>query len=138
MFIHKPLFDHSADETLLQGRFVNPEPRRLLLEALGGTQPRLVACGHVHQFRDTTAQGMRHVWAPGTSFVVPRWFQEDHGVRTIGYIEHKLEPDGGFACVCLPVARSVMHDLEHYPQVYGDLRQHRAEMLKAQSSRAAG
>jgi hypothetical protein len=35
LFTHKPPFLHSAAEDGLAGRFVNPAPRRQLLEALG-------------------------------------------------------------------------------------------------------
>jgi 3',5'-cyclic AMP phosphodiesterase CpdA len=124
LFLHKPLFDAGEDETELSGRFVPPASRRRLREALGAVQPRLVACGHVHQFRDKAMGGVRHVWAPGTSFVCPRWFQPDHGVRTVGYVEHRLEPDGSFASCCLPAPGVVIHDLADFPEAYGDLRNH--------------
>ncbi len=32
LFLHKPLFDRSVDESEITGRFVNPAPRRALLE----------------------------------------------------------------------------------------------------------
>ena len=35
LFLHKPLFDQSADESEITGRFVNPVPRRRLLDRLG-------------------------------------------------------------------------------------------------------
>src|SRR3990167_9272439 len=34
LFLHKPPFDRTADETAITGRFVNPGPRRLLLASL--------------------------------------------------------------------------------------------------------
>jgi 3',5'-cyclic-AMP phosphodiesterase len=126
LFVHKPLFDVRSDETELSGRFVPPETRRKLDDALGAVRPRLVACGHVHQHRDRILDGVRHVWAPATAFVCPRWFQPDHGVRTVGYVEHRLEPDGSFASCCLPAPGSVIHDLSDFPEAYGDLRQHMA------------
>jgi Icc protein len=127
LFLHKPLFDVTGDETEVSGRFVPPQARRLLDAALGAVRPRLVASGHVHQFRDHAPEGVRHVWAPATAFVCPRWFQNDHGVRTVGYVEHRLEPDGRFASVCLPAPGVVIHNLEDFPAAYGDLRQHMAE-----------
>jgi Icc protein len=124
LFLHKPLFDESPDETKMTGRFVTPPARRLLLEALGGVWPKLIACGHVHQFNDRTIDRTRHIWAPGTSFVCPRWFQPDYGVRTVGYVEHRLEPDGSFASCFLPAAGSAILDITDFPEVYGDLRHH--------------
>ncbi len=57
LFLHKPLFDRGRDETAVTGRFVNPVPRRRLLALLAETPPALVACGHVHQYRETRADG---------------------------------------------------------------------------------
>jgi Icc protein len=125
LFLHKPLFDADPAETEVSGDFVNPEPRRLLLEALGAVRPRLVGCGHKHQYRDTVASGMRHVWAPGTSFIVPRWFGLEYGIRTVGYVEHRLEPDGSFAARFMSVGGTVVHDLGEIPEAYGDLRHYR-------------
>src|SRR5258707_1956321 len=48
LFLHKPLFDQSADETAITGRFVNPVPRSLLLADLGAARPALLGSGHVH------------------------------------------------------------------------------------------
>ncbi|MFI5012664.1 MAG: metallophosphoesterase family protein [Hyphomicrobiales bacterium] len=125
LFLHKPLFDADPGETEVSGRFVNPEPRRVLFETLGDIRPRLVGCGHVHQYRDHVASSMRHIWAPGTSFIVPRWFGPDYGIRTIGYVEHLLEPDGSFASRFTSVGGTVVHDLGNIPEAYGDLRRYR-------------
>ena len=80
LFVHKPLFDVSADEDAITGRFVNPRPRRQLLDALGGCRLELVASGHVHQFRSHRPHGTHHVWAPSTGFILPDARQPLYGL----------------------------------------------------------
>ncbi len=79
LFVHKPLFDRSPDEETLGGRFLNPAPRRRLLASLAACRPRVVACGHVHQYRVTEFKGTRHVWGPSTGFVLPDELQPRYG-----------------------------------------------------------
>ena len=70
LFLHKPLFDRSVDESEITGRFVNPAPRRRLFDCWAAWCPALVVCGHVHQYRSDrkrrrasclgTVDGLRH------------------------------------------------------------------------------
>jgi 3',5'-cyclic AMP phosphodiesterase CpdA len=69
LFLHKPLFLASADETTIGATTVNPEPRRHLLRRLAAHDVRLVVSGHLHAHRDVTIDGIRHLWLPATSFV---------------------------------------------------------------------
>lgn len=94
LFVHKPLFDASPEETAVTRRFVNPQARRRLLGALGGANPGLVASGHVHQYRSTVIGGVRHLWAPSTGFIIPDARQPLYGEKDVGYVEHIFEPDG--------------------------------------------
>ncbi len=121
VLIHKPLFLRAPDEGHKGGMVITPAPRAALLDAFGATVPDLVASGHVHQFRDLTVGPTRHLWAPGTSFVTPPWFLPDWGVRTIGYLEHVLAADGSFSSRLVGVSHAVIHDLEDFPQAYGDM-----------------
>ena len=38
---------------------------------LHASNVRLVASGHLHQFRDRTIDGIRHVWLPAVAFAAP-------------------------------------------------------------------
>ncbi|MDP2084008.1 MAG: metallophosphoesterase, partial [Gemmobacter sp.] len=62
VFLHKPLMDEAYCETLVSNRFCTPGARQAMLDALGDAHPALVCCGHVHQYRDTTHSGTRHIW----------------------------------------------------------------------------
>jgi Icc protein len=123
LFVHKPLFDKSADEAVVGGRFLPPASRADLLQCLRGCDLRLVASGHVHQARETRAAGVRHVWAPSTACVLPEFMQPTYGRKVVGYIEHRLHADGNadFRLVEEP-AGMVRHDLADVPEAYGDVR----------------
>ena len=121
LFIHKPLFDRTADETAITGRFINPVPRRLLLMSLGGTVPAFVACGHVHQYRETLSAGVRHVWGTSTAFVIPDAHQPRYGVKEVGYVEHFLEEDGGHESRLVRVPGVPTLDIAEFPAAYGPI-----------------
>lgn len=68
--LHKPLFLRSPDETEITATSINPEPRARLLRRLRSAPVRAVISGHLHCHRDVVHDGVRHVWAPSTAFLV--------------------------------------------------------------------
>lgn len=121
LFLHKPLFDRDRDETAITGRFVNPLPRLRLLALLAGTPPALVACGHVHQYRETQADGARHVWAASTAFVPPDARQPRYGLKETGYVEHRLHGDGSAESRLVQVPGVPTLNIADFPGAYGRL-----------------
>lgn len=121
LFIHKPLFDQSADETAVGGRFLNPSPRGRLLAAFGKARPALVACGHVHQYRSSDISGARHVWAPSTAFIIPDRRQPRYGLKQVGYVAHTLGEDGTHDCRFVAVPGASTLDIADFPAAYGPL-----------------
>jgi len=121
LFLHKPLFDRDRDETAITGRFVNPLPRLRLLALLAGTPPALVACGHVHQYRETQADGARHVWAASTAFVLPDARQPRYGLKETGYVEHRLHGDGSAESRLVQVPGVPTLNIADFPGAYGRL-----------------
>lgn len=119
LFVHKPLFHLSSDEQAVTGRFVNPEPRRALLQAFGGRRPALVASGHVHQYASMEAEGMHCVWAPATAFILPDARQPRYGLKQVGYAEHTLMEDGGHLSRFVAVPELENLDISHFPEAYG-------------------
>ena len=119
LFLHKPLFDQAADETEITGRFVNPVPRRRLLAALGDAAPALVACGHVHQYRETRSAGARHVWGTSTAYVIPDRRQPRYGLKHVGYVEHRLKADGTHTSCLVRVPGVPTLDIADFPGAYG-------------------
>jgi 3',5'-cyclic AMP phosphodiesterase CpdA len=97
LFLHKPLFLNSPDDPELAAtaiRYVPMPARRRLVEMLGNVDLRLVASGHVHQRRDFTHSHTRHVWAPSAGFIIPDAKQERIGVKEVGLVEYRFQPDG--------------------------------------------
>jgi 3',5'-cyclic AMP phosphodiesterase CpdA len=121
LFLHKPMFDGDPGETAVTGRFVNPVPRRRLTTALGGVKPALIACGHVHQYRETWSDGVQHIWGTSTAFVIPDEKQPRYGRKVVGYVEHCLDPDGTHASRLVEVADVPTLNIADFPGAYGTI-----------------
>jgi hypothetical protein len=74
-------------------RYVPFPARRRLTEMLRTADVRLVASGHVHQRRDFTWRGIRHLWAPSAAFVLSDARQERIGLKEVGLVEYRFQPD---------------------------------------------
>jgi 3',5'-cyclic AMP phosphodiesterase CpdA len=96
LFLHKPLFLNSPGDPELAAtsiRYVPMPARSRLVEMLGAVDLRLVASGHVHQRRDFTYSHVRHVWAPSAGFIIADARQELIGVKEVGLVEYRFQPD---------------------------------------------
>ncbi|MGL4635444.1 MAG: metallophosphoesterase family protein [Beijerinckiaceae bacterium] len=122
IFMHKPLADESYTENLSSNRFMTAGPRRVLLDCLGAAQPKLVMCGHVHQYRDTPMGGARHIWCPATSFLISDPWQPGYGTKAIGYLMHEFNTDGSHRHRLMTVRGLAHNDLAEFPDAYGDVR----------------
>jgi 3',5'-cyclic AMP phosphodiesterase CpdA len=90
--LHKPLFLQSAGEAGATATSINPEPRARLLDRLRRAPARLIVSGHLHCQRDVQRDGLRHVWAPSTAFIVPT--PADPGAASIvGILSIELDGD---------------------------------------------
>ena len=97
LFLHKPLFLTAPDNPELAAtaiRYVPMPARSRLVEMLGAVDLRLVASGHVHQRRDFTFGHVRHIWAPSAGFVISDKRQELIGLKQVGLVEYRFQPDG--------------------------------------------
>jgi 3',5'-cyclic AMP phosphodiesterase CpdA len=96
LFLHKPLFLNAADdpETAATSIRYIPQPvRARLIEMLRHVDLRLVASGHLHQRRDFYRGRLRHVWAPSAGFFFPDSVQEVIGMKEVGLVEYRFQPD---------------------------------------------
>ena len=121
LFLHKPLFEHEAEEPEVGSWFLSHKARKSLLGLIAGADVRLIASGHLHLFRETTPS-MRHVWAPSTSFILPEYFEPDWGNKIVGYVEHRLHEDGRSESRLVEPAEMVRNNMEDFPGAYGDIR----------------
>jgi len=119
IFTHKPLFLEAPEEDRGDYWTLPLPARRRWLAALDGRKPAFIGCGHVHQWREHAAEGLRHVWAPATSFIVGDAWQETWGTKLLGWVEHTLHPDGTHATRLRTVDRLALHDIGNMPELYG-------------------
>ena len=97
LFLHKPLFLDSPDDPELAAtsiRYVPMPARRRLVEMFRAVDLRLVASGHVHQRRDFTYRHIRQIWAPSAGFIISDARQEVIGIKEVGLVEYRFQPDG--------------------------------------------
>jgi 3',5'-cyclic AMP phosphodiesterase CpdA len=96
LFLHKPLYLNAPDDPELAAtsiRYVPMPARRRLVEMFRTVDLRLVASGHVHQRRDFTFGHLRHIWAPSVGFFIPDDKQEVIGIKEVGLVEYRFQPD---------------------------------------------
>lgn len=97
LFLHKPVYLNAPDDPELEAsaiRYVPMPARRRLVEMLRAVDLRLIASGHVHQRRDFTFRHTRHVWAPSAGFIISDKRQERIGIKEVGLVEYRFQPDG--------------------------------------------
>ena len=96
LFLHKPLYLNSPEDPELAAsaiRYIPMPARSRLVGMLRAADLRLVASGHVHQRRDFTYRHIRHVWAPSAGFIIPDAKQEVIGIKEVGLVEYRFQPD---------------------------------------------
>jgi 3',5'-cyclic AMP phosphodiesterase CpdA len=96
LFLHKPLYLNAPDDPELEAtciRYIPQPARRQLIDMVRAVDLRLVASGHVHQRRDFTYGHTRQVWAPSTAFIISDERQERIGLKEVGLVEYRFQPD---------------------------------------------
>jgi 3',5'-cyclic AMP phosphodiesterase CpdA len=68
LFLHKPLFLESPTDDGVTPSCMVPSARVRLLDRLNRSDVRLIVSGHLHEHRDRTIGGQRHLWVPAVAF----------------------------------------------------------------------
>jgi hypothetical protein len=68
LFQHLPPFENDADDSAFTAAAVPYAPRGRLLETCVRNKVAVIACGHLHVYRQMHYRGIQIVWAPATSF----------------------------------------------------------------------
>ncbi len=118
---HKPLAVQDIDEDNSTYWPLLPAARSRLLGLFGSGRPAVVISGHVHQWRDRTANGIRQVWAPSTAFILGDPYQPAYGSKLVGWVEHSFHADGEYDARLRTVDGIRLDDLGLMPQVYRQL-----------------
>jgi 3',5'-cyclic AMP phosphodiesterase CpdA len=91
LFQHLPPFENDAEDTAFTAAAVPHAPRVRLLETCVRHGVTVIACGHLHVYRQMHFRGIQIVWAPATSFFnIVEKQQRGLGVPRAGYIEWSL------------------------------------------------
>ncbi len=72
LFLHKPLFLEDLNEGPASAACIVPLARASLVDRLHKHGVSLVVSGHLHQYRDRTFNGARHLWQPAVAFAAPQ------------------------------------------------------------------
>ena len=107
LFLHKPVFLEDVADPVASESCMVPAARARFLELLKQRDVRLVVTGHLHQHRDRTIDGVRHLWAPSTAFTVPH---DLGGDGRCAFLILDLAPDGATVSVERP-RELISHDL---------------------------
>jgi 3',5'-cyclic AMP phosphodiesterase CpdA len=99
LFLHKPLFlDHPSepdhDDLTLRQSCLDSESRARLIDSCRRHGVRLVSCGHKHQTRSFSLDGIYHLWGPSTACVNSPPTTLHWGVREVGFVDYRFRPDG--------------------------------------------
>ena len=92
LFQHLPPFEEAPDDTAFTAMAVPAAPRKRLLDTCLQGGVAVIACGHLHVYRQMHYAGIDIVWAPATSFfnIVDKQ-RRGLGVPRAGYVEWTLE-----------------------------------------------
>jgi len=95
LFLHKPLFlDHPGEadheDLILRQSCLDLASRTRLLELCRRAGVRLISCGHKHQSRSFSLDGIYHVWSPATACVNGPPDRLHWGVREVGFVEYRF------------------------------------------------
>ena len=117
-FQHKPITEETLADRAVNYWPLLP-PRRAELLAL--CRPAVIASGHVHEWRDRVADGIRQVWAPAIGFIVGDPWKHPVGDKVLGWVEHAFHADGTHTAELRAMPELPLHDLGSIPEAYGPL-----------------
>jgi Icc protein len=99
LFLHRPLGPLDTGDADDPSRYVCEPSRTRLMHLVTTSEVRLVASGHIHQWRHSGFGTVSHVWAPSTWASLPDRIQPVLGSKLVGVVEHTLLPDGSATSV---------------------------------------
>jgi 3',5'-cyclic AMP phosphodiesterase CpdA len=93
LFLHKPVFLESPADDVVSPACMVPSARTRLLDTLNRSDVRLIVSGHLHQYRDRTIGGRRHLWVSAVAFAAPQVHGGDGrcGVTMLEFSPNRVE-----------------------------------------------
>ena len=114
LLLHKPLFDRDPNDPVPHSRYISLEPRLRLLDMFAAVDLRIVVSGHVHQYRDSVYNGVRHLWMPSSAFYIPDSAQLRIGEKVTGVGVIEFESDACHFNLVVPEGVQ-RHNILEYP-----------------------
>lgn len=104
LFTHKP-FELQPGQTPPEGYWtIHRDARDTYRFLLDDERLRLIASGHLHEYRALRAGNVLHVWGPSTAFLVDDEIHASNGgERLLGFIEYTFGEDVSHDCIRLDV-----------------------------------
>ncbi|WP_165943616.1 metallophosphoesterase family protein [Roseicella aquatilis] len=92
LFMHMPPFEDAPEDAAVTTAVVPHPARGAFLKACAAGGVRVIACGHLHEYRRLWHRGMDIVWAPSTAMVdVRRGLARQGCFPRPGYVEWVLD-----------------------------------------------
>ena len=93
LFLHKPLFLEDLNEGPASAACIVPGARARLVDMLDQRGVSLVVSGHLHEYRDRTINGLRHLWVPAVAFAAPQFHGGDGrcGLTVLDFSQRGVE-----------------------------------------------
>jgi len=135
VFLHKPLFVSGPGDGSRAPHYLSEEVVERIQGSLEREGVALVASGHLHEHRILERDGVRHVWAPSTSFVTDESISSPKGTRRVGFVQHLFEPDRVTSTVVCPDDMTTHQFLDH-PDFYPEFQEAARKVVEWRRSRA--
>ncbi len=114
IFLHKPLYLRTPAEKKLTQASLMPKARTRLLKLVQQHRVRLVASGHLHEYKLRRHETARLVWAPATAYVVNDPKGRGYGGRArVGFLLYEFEGKR-VRCRLEEPAEMINHDLSNW------------------------
>jgi len=93
LFLHKPFFIDRPDETVMSYWVVDPARRDDYRFLIDHPDLRLIASGHLHQYRAYRHGAAEILWAPSVAFIVGPGQHDLGGRHRTGIVDLRFGPD---------------------------------------------
>jgi 3',5'-cyclic AMP phosphodiesterase CpdA len=99
LFVHKPLFldqpaEPDSDDPSISQSCLDRTSRLRLLALATRYGVKLISCGHKHQTRTFSLDGIYHFWGPSTACVNGAPTALHWGAREVGFIDYRFHDEG--------------------------------------------
>jgi 3',5'-cyclic AMP phosphodiesterase CpdA len=130
VMLHKPLFRDGPSDTQEHQRYLPVAARRRLTALMDGRDLRFVIAGHTHQLRTIRVDGVEHIWAPSSAYIIPDAVQERIGRKHVGVMLLELTAERHEWSFMMPDGVR-QNDLSDFADLYPEIAERLAHRVAA-------